>query len=61
MTPRQQICSAEYSQLVKIPVKINGQGTIAMIDSGATGNFMSDVLARVRKVPTVDKREPYQL
>ena len=47
MTPRQQICSAEYSQLVKIPVKINGQGTIAMIDSGATGNFMSDVLARV--------------
>ena len=32
-----------------------------MIDSGATGNFMSDVLAQVRKVPTKDKEEPYQL
>ena len=44
MTPRQQICLAEYSQLIKILVKINGQGTIAMINSGATGNFMSNVL-----------------
>ena len=51
----------EYSQLIKILVKINGQGTIAMIDSGVIGNFISDVLARVQKVPTVDKREPYQL
>ena len=32
-----------------------------MIDSRATGNFISNVLAQVQKVPTVDKREPYQL
>ena len=61
ITPRQQICSAEYGQLVEIPVKINGRGIIAMIDSGATGNFMSETYARMRKVTVVDKKEPYQL
>ena len=61
ITPRQQICSAEYGQLVEILVKINGRGIIAMIDSGATGNFMSETYARMRKVTVVDKKEPYQL
>ena len=61
MTPRQQICLVEYSQLIKIPVKINGRGTIAMINSGATGNFMLDVLVRVQKVLIKDKEELYQL
>ena len=47
ITPRQQICSAEYGQLVEIPVKINGRGIIAMIDSGVMGNFMSETYARM--------------
>ena len=32
-----------------------------MIDSRATGNFISNIFAQVRKVPTKDKEEPYQL
>ena len=59
ITPRQQICSAEYGQLVEIPVKINSRGIITMINSGATGNFMSETYARIRKVTVVDKKEPY--
>ena len=61
ITPRQQICSAEYGQLVEILVKINGRGIITIIDSGAIGNFMSETYARMRKVTVVDKKEPYQL
>ena len=32
-----------------------------MIDSGATGNFMSESFARKHKIPTQEKRNPYQL
>ena len=59
ITLRQQIYSAEYSQLVEIPVKINSRGIIAIIDSGAIGNFISETYARMRKVTVVDKKEPY--
>ena len=61
ITPRQQIYSAEYSQLIEILVKINGRGIIAMINSRVIGNFMSETYARMRKVIVIDKKEPYQL
>ena len=32
-----------------------------MINSRATGNFISETYARMRKVIVVDKKEPYQL
>ena len=32
-----------------------------MIDSGATGNFVSGILVRVQNLPTVGKKEPYKL
>ena len=57
--PKQQIYSAEYDQLVEIPVKINGRGIITMIDSRAIGNFISKTYARMQKIMVVDKKEPY--
>ena len=32
-----------------------------MIDSGVTGNFMSESFARRNKVPVQGKKDPYQL
>ena len=61
MTPKKELNSAEYSQLLKKPIKINGRGAVVMIDSGATGNFISEMLVRVWNLPTVGKKEPYQL
>ena len=59
ITPRQQIYSAKYGQLVEIPVKINGRGIITIIDSRVIGNFMSETYARMRKVTVINKKEPY--
>lgn len=39
--PEQQLAATVYGKHMKLEVQILGQSTIAMIDSGATGNFMS--------------------
>ena len=46
---------------MSIPVYIKGQRVLAMIDSGATGNFISDNLVRTRHLETREKKDPYQL
>jgi len=46
---------------VNVPVKIDGQRTIAMIDSGASGNFISEALVRLVGLPTRRKKDPYNL
>ena len=50
-------CSPHF----RIKMRVNGHLTNAMINSGATGNFMSESFARKHKIPTQEKRNPYQL
>ena len=50
-------CSPHF----RIKMRVNRHLTNAMIDSGATGNFMSESFARKHKIPTQEKRNPYQL
>jgi len=61
LTPKQFLCATQYDTYVNIPVLINGQRTIAMIDSGATGNFASRDLVRSLGLPTRRKKEQYDL
>ena len=44
-----------------IPVIVNGQRTVAIIDSGATGNFISRDLVRSADLPTRKKKQQYDL
>ncbi len=45
-----------------VPVLINGtHRTQAMIDSGATGNFITSDFVKTRELPTMQHTEPYQL
>ena len=44
-----------------IKIRVNGWLAKAMINSGATGNFMSESFARRNKVPVQGKKDPYQL
>ena len=64
ITPMKErhLCAVDYSTHIKVPVNINGTTkTIAMIDSGATGNFISERLVQSAGLPTKKKRYPYQL
>ena len=44
-----------------IPVIVNGQRTVAIIDSGATGNFISKDLVRSADLPIRKKKQQYDL
>ena len=44
-----------------IKIRVNRWLAKAMINSGATGNFMSESFARRNKVPVEGKKDPYQL
>ena len=61
MTPKQQLCSAQYHTHIIIPVNINRQRTVAMVDSGATGNFISRNLVDINDLPTRKKKRSYKL
>jgi len=62
MTPKtRHLYSTDYETHVNIPVQINGTNTIAMIDSGATGNFVSRTLVQSAGLLTRKKKEPYSL
>ena len=58
---KQHLCLAAYSTHVKPPVKVNGCQTIAMIDSGATGSFVSRALVQSAGLPTHRKKDPSKL
>ena len=61
LTPKQQLCAAQYKMHIVVPVNINGERTVAMIDSGATGNFISKDLVRSTDLPTRKKKQQYDL
>ena len=44
-----------------IKIRVNGWLAKAMIDSGVTGNFMSESFTRKNKVPVQSKKDLYQL
>ena len=44
-----------------IKIRVNGWLAKAMINSGVTGNFMSESFARRNKVPVQGKKDFYQL
>ena len=44
-----------------IKIRVNRQLAKAIINSGVTGNFMSESFARRNKVPVQGKKDPYQL
>ncbi len=46
---------------VNVPVKIDGQRTIVIIDSGASGNFISEALVRLVGLLTRRKKDLYDL
>ena len=50
-------CSPHF----RIKIRVNRQLAKAMINSGVTGNFMSESFARRNKVPVQDKKDSYQL
>ena len=50
-------CSLHF----RIKIRVNGWLAKAMINSGATGNFMSESFARRNKVPVQGKKDSYQL
>ena len=50
-------CSPHF----RIKIRVNGQLAKAMINSGVTGNFMSESFARRNKIPVQGKKDPYQL
>jgi RNase H-like domain found in reverse transcriptase/Reverse transcriptase (RNA-dependent DNA polymerase)/Integrase zinc binding domain/Chromo (CHRromatin Organisation MOdifier) domain/Retrotransposon gag protein len=61
-TPYQEICATVGSrQQLRCDVIINGEKLPAMIDSGATGNFMCTETAKWDGVWTQKKRKPYRL
>ena len=51
------VCSLHF----RIKIRVNGRLAKARINSGATGNFMSESFARRNKVPVQGKKDPYQL
>ena len=46
---------------LKIRIQLAGVTALAMIDSGATGNFMSRKFATNHRIPGLPKKRPYQL
>ncbi len=46
---------------VNVPVKIDGQRTIIIIDSGVSRNFISEALVRSVGLLTRRKKDPYDL
>ena len=46
LSPKQQLCTAQYNIHIVIPVIVNGQRTVTIIDSRATRNFISKDLVR---------------
>jgi len=55
------LCSTDYETHVNILVQINGTNTITMIDSGVTGNFVSQALVQSAGLLTRKKKELYSL
>src|SRR3989440_492878 len=55
------ISGTDYDNLLKVSISVNGHSTTAMIDSGASGNFMTPKYAKRHKLQTQTKKHPYEL
>ena len=47
ITPIRHLSVTDYDTHLKVPVTINGRRTITIIDSGATGNFVTETVIRL--------------
>ena len=61
MTPIRHLSVTDYDTHLKVPVTINGRRTVAMIDSGATGNFVAETIVRSWDLQTRTKGDQYNL
>ena len=61
LAQQQQLNSTAHARCFTTPVKVNGRRLIAMIDSGATGNFMARALVEREGYPTRKKPDAYNL
>ena len=61
MIAHKQLNSVSTALTFQTPINVNGHRLTAMVDSGATGNFMSEGLIQKKRFPTRLKYEPYDL
>ena len=62
ITPRkQQILTTNYARILKTPISINGVRTVAIVDSGASGIFISAKLVEKSGLTTRKKADSYEL
>jgi hypothetical protein len=58
---KKQLNSVSYARTFQTPINVNEQRLTAMIDSGATGNFMSRTLVDRKGFSTRKKNDGYDL
>jgi len=61
LAQQQQLNSTAHARCFTTPVKVNGRRLTAMVDSGATGNFMARALVEKKGYPTQKKPDAYNL
>ena len=47
ITPDRHLSVTDYDTHLKVPVTINGKRTVTIIDLGATGSFIAELLIRL--------------
>ncbi len=61
LAQQQQLNLTAHARCFTTPVKVNGRRLTAMVDSGATGNFMARALVEREGYPTQKKLDAYNL
>jgi hypothetical protein len=61
LAQQQQLNSTAHARCFTTSVKVNGRRLIAMVDSGATGNFMARALVEREGYSTQKKPDAYNL
>ena len=61
MIAQKQLNSVSYARIFQTPINVSGHRLQAMVDSGATGNFMSQSLLDRKGLPIRKKDDAYDL
>jgi len=61
LAQQQQLNSTAHARCFTTSIKVNGRRLIAMVDSGATGNFMARALVEREGYSTQKKPDAYNL
>ncbi len=61
LAQQQQLNLTAHARCFTTPIKVNGRRFTAMVDSGATGNFMARALVEKEGYPTQKKPNAYNL